>query len=42
MADALRKALDEGAMSRFQWGAVAICVMLIMLDGFDVLGRVVS
>jgi len=37
MAGDIRKALDEGAMSRFQWGAVAICVMLIMLDGFDVL-----
>ena len=24
-------------MTRFQWVAVAICVMLIMLDGFDVL-----
>jgi MFS transporter, AAHS family, vanillate permease len=33
----IRKALDEGEMSRFQWAAVAVCVMLIMLDGFDVL-----
>ncbi|WP_157269812.1 MFS transporter [Azohydromonas aeria] len=33
----IRKTLDESAMSRFQWVAVAICVMLIMLDGFDVL-----
>ena len=33
----VRKSLDEGEMSRFQWLAVAICVMLIMLDGFDVL-----
>ena len=33
----LRKTLEEGAMSRFQWVAVAICVMLVMLDGFDVL-----
>ena len=24
-------------MSRFQWLAVSICVMLVMLDGFDVL-----
>src|SRR5436190_2822507 len=32
-----RKALDEGEMSRFQWVAIAVCVMLIMLDGFDVL-----
>ena len=37
MAGDIRKALDEGAMSRFQWAAVAVCVMLIMLDGFDVL-----
>ncbi len=33
----IRKTLEEGAMSRFQWVAVAICVMLVMLDGFDVL-----
>jgi benzoate transport len=33
----IRKTLDQGAMSSFQWVAVAICVMLIMLDGFDVL-----
>ena len=33
----VRKTLDEGAMSRFQWVAVAVCIMLIMLDGFDVL-----
>lgn len=33
----IRKALDEGEMSRFQWAAVAVCVVLIMLDGFDVL-----
>ena len=32
-----RKSLDEGQMSRFQWAAIAVCVMLIMLDGFDVL-----
>jgi benzoate transport len=33
----IRKTLEEGVMSRFQWFAVAICVMLVMLDGFDVL-----
>lgn len=33
----LRRALDERPMSRFQWLAVALCVVLIMLDGFDVL-----
>ena len=37
MVSDIRKALDEGEMSRFQWVAVAVCVMLIMLDGFDVL-----
>ncbi|NML16042.1 MFS transporter [Azohydromonas caseinilytica] len=37
MARDFRQALDEGAMSRFQWVAVAICVMLNALDGFDVL-----
>ena len=37
MASDLRKTLDEGGMSRFQWVAVAVCVLLIMLDGFDVL-----
>ncbi|MDN3292603.1 MFS transporter [Streptomyces ficellus] len=33
----LRAALDAGPMSRFQWGAIAVCVVLNMLDGFDVL-----
>jgi benzoate transport len=33
----LRAALDEGPMSRFQWGAITVCVLLNMLDGFDVL-----
>jgi hypothetical protein len=37
MQQDIRKSLDEGAMGRFQWLAVAICVMLVMLDGFDVL-----
>ncbi|WP_367849870.1 MFS transporter [Rhodoferax sp. WC2427] len=37
MQQDIRKSIDEGAMGRFQWLAVAICVMLIMLDGFDVL-----
>jgi benzoate transport len=37
MASDIKRALDEGAMCRFQWAAVVICVMLIMLDGFDVL-----
>lgn len=33
----IRKNMDEGAMTSFQWLAVAICTLLIMLDGFDVL-----
>ncbi|MDM0117754.1 MFS transporter [Variovorax sp. J22R133] len=33
----LRRAIDEGAMTPFQWAAIAACIMLIMLDGFDVL-----
>src|SRR5574340_392380 len=33
----LRDRIDAGPMSRFQWGAVAICVLLNVLDGFDVL-----
>jgi MFS family permease len=37
MTNDIRRTLDEGEMSRFQWVAVAVCVMLIMLDGFDVL-----
>ncbi|WP_190086245.1 MFS transporter [Streptomyces longisporoflavus] len=37
MSAALQKALDEGPMSRFQWRAIAVCVLLNTLDGFDVL-----
>lgn len=37
MALSLRRDLDHGPMSRFQWSAIAICITLIMLDGFDVL-----
>lgn len=33
----IRKSMDEGPMTPFQWLAVAICTALIMLDGFDVL-----
>jgi benzoate transport len=33
----IRRTLDQGPMTPFQWLAVAICVMLVMLDGFDVL-----
>lgn len=33
----LRRELDESPMGHFQWGAIAICIMLNALDGFDVL-----
>ena len=33
----LRETLDRGPMSFNQWLAVAVCVLLSMLDGFDVL-----
>jgi benzoate transport len=33
----IRQAIDQGAMSRFQVLAIALCVTLNMLDGFDVL-----
>lgn len=33
----LRRTIDEESMSRFQTLAVAVCIMLNMLDGFDVL-----
>ena len=33
----IREAIDKGEMSRFQAVAVALCVTLNMLDGFDVL-----
>ncbi len=36
-ARSLRDSLHEGPMSRFQWFAIAVCVLLNMLDGFDVL-----
>ena len=37
MSNDIRSALDQSEMTRFQWKAIAICVVLIMLDGFDVL-----
>lgn len=33
----LRRSVDENPMSRFQIVAVAVCIILNMLDGFDVL-----
>src|SRR3954449_1577105 len=37
MSRSLRDSLHEGPMSLFQWFAVAVCVLLNMLDGYDVL-----
>ena len=37
MSRSLRDSLHEGPMTRYQWGAIAICGLLNMLDGFDVL-----
>ncbi|WP_119729947.1 MFS transporter [Thermomonospora amylolytica] len=33
----LRARLDDGPMSPLQWSAIAVCVLLNVLDGFDVL-----
>jgi benzoate transport len=33
----IRETINQGAMSRFQVAAVTICIVLNMLDGFDVL-----
>lgn len=33
----LRHRLDTSPMSRYQWTAIAVCVLLNVLDGFDVL-----
>lgn len=37
MARSLRAEVDTGRMSGFQWTAVAVCWLLNVLDGFDVL-----
>ncbi|MDU0294734.1 MFS transporter, partial [Saccharothrix longispora] len=37
MGDQLRERIDTSPMSSFQWSAIAICVLLNVLDGFDVL-----
>ena len=37
MDNQLRHAVDAGAMTRFQWTAIGICIVLNMIDGFDVL-----
>lgn len=47
MSTPIRRLLDDAPMSRFQWSAVTVCVLLNVLDGFDVLvmaftGRAVS
>lgn len=33
----LKATVDDGPMSRFQWLAIGICIVLNMIDGFDVL-----
>ena len=33
----LRRALDDEPMRPFQWLAVAVCIVLNLIDGFDVL-----
>lgn len=37
MSATVRDLIDERPMSRFQWSAVVVCVLLNMIDGFDVL-----
>lgn len=37
MSAPIKDLIDDRPMSRFQWGAVTICVLLNVLDGFDVL-----
>ena len=37
MTAPLRQVIDESPMTRFQWSAVAVCVLLNMMDGYDVL-----
>jgi benzoate transport len=33
----LRETIDDAPMTRFQWSVVVVCVLLNMIDGFDVL-----
>lgn len=37
MSLSLQQRVDQGAMNTFQWLAVGICIVLNMIDGFDVL-----
>lgn len=37
MATTLRQQMDSGVMSRYQWGTVALCLLLNIVDGFDIL-----
>lgn len=37
MNNQLRHAVDAGSMTPFQWTAIGICIVLNMIDGFDVL-----
>nr|WP_176705566.1 MFS transporter [Arthrobacter sp.]AXV46634.1 MFS transporter [Arthrobacter sp.] len=37
MGTTLRQQMDSGTMSRYQWGTVALCLLLNIVDGFDIL-----
>ncbi len=37
MTSSLRETVDGRPMTSFQWGAIAVCMALNMIDGFDVL-----
>src|SRR5256885_10123538 len=37
MSAHLRASVDQRPMTRFQWSVIALCMVLNMIDGFDVL-----
>ena len=37
MSQSIGQQLDEKPMVSFQWGVIALCFLINMLDGFDVL-----
>ncbi|WP_421682737.1 MFS transporter [Stutzerimonas urumqiensis] len=37
MSNPLRDSVDAGPMTPYQWTAIGVCIMLNMIDGFDVL-----
>ena len=37
MSADLRASVDQRPMTRFQWSVIALCMVLNMIDGFDVL-----